>query len=530
MNGTNDKKRPGLLEGVRALAAAAALGLTLMAAPAAFAQTEPTPPPAAEAPATAEAAPAEAPAGEAAAAAEAEAPAIAAPEQTVDKGDVTWMLLSTMAVYLMIIPGLALFYGGLVRTKNMLSVLMGVTTVTVIGMVMYALVGYSLSFTTGPGALDTFIGGTSRFFLSDAGTDLSDNLVATFSTGVYLPELVFVVFQMTFACITASLVLGGLAERVKFIGVVLFAIFWPLLVYYPMAHMVWWWPGPDAVATNPDAPIASGLIWGFGALDFAGGTVVHINSGIAALVGCIILGKRTGYKKEPMPPHSLTMTLIGTGLLWFGWFGFNAGSNLESNYYAVLAMANTFLAPAAAGLSWMVAEWVTKGKPSLLGMASGIVAGLVAITPAAGFAGPVGALLLGLVAGPVCLFACSALKSMLGYDDALDVFGIHGVGGIVGAIGTGLVVNPAWGGAGVVDYVGCSEAGAVLSTCPVAAYDMATQLTAQIKGVLVTLAWSGVGSFVIFLVLRVTGLLRVSKDVEQEGLDIAEHGEAAYHP
>jgi Amt family ammonium transporter len=439
------------------------------------------------------------------------------------------MLISTMAVFLMIIPGLALFYGGLVRTKNMLSVLMGVSAVTVIGMVMYALVGYSLSFTTGPGALDTFIGGTSRFFLADAGTDLSDNVVATFSTGIYLPELVFVVFQMTFACITAALVLGSLAERVKFIGVVLFAIAWPLLVYYPIAHMVWWWPGPDAVAANPTAPIASGLIWGFGALDFAGGTVVHINSGIAALVGCIILGKRMGYKKEPMPPHSLTMTLIGTGLLWFGWFGFNAGSNLESNYYAVLAMANTFLAPAAAGFSWILVEWLTKGKPSMLGLASGIVAGLVAITPAAGFAGPMGAILLGLVVSPVCLFACSALKSILGYDDALDVFGIHGVGGIVGAIATGLVVNPAWGGAGVVDYIGCSADGAVLATCPVAAYDLVTQVTAQAKGVLVTIAWSGVGSFVIFLVLRVLGLLRVSKETEQEGLDIAEHGEAAYH-
>ncbi len=525
MNGLVEEKRRGMFHGARALAAAAALGLTLMAVAPTFAQAPP-PPAATEAAAPAAAPDAAASAPEAPAA---EAAKIAAPEQTVDKGDTAWMLVSTMAVFLMIIPGLALFYGGLVRTKNMLSVLMGVSTVTVVGMVLYALVGYSLSFTTGPGALDTFIGGTSRFFLADAGTDLSDNLVATFSTGIYLPELVFVVFQMTFACITASLVLGGLAERVKFIGVVLFAIAWPLLVYYPMAHMVWWWPGPDAVATNPTAPIASGLIWGFGALDFAGGTVVHINSGVAALVGCIILGRRTGYKKEPMPPHSLTMTLIGTGLLWFGWFGFNAGSNLESNYYAVLAMANTFLAPAAAGFSWILVEWITKGKPSMLGLASGIVAGLVAITPAAGFAGPMGAILLGLVVSPVCLFACSALKSMLGYDDALDVFGIHGIGGIIGAIGTGLVVNPAWGGAGVVDYIGCSEAGAVLGTCPVAAYSLATQVTAQVKGVLVTIAWSGVGSFVIFLVLRVLGLLRVSKEVEQEGLDIAEHGEAAYH-
>jgi len=464
---------------------------------------------------------------------------IAAPEATVDKGDTTWMLISTMAVFLMIVPGLALFYGGLVRAKNMLSVLMGVSTVTVIGMVMYALVGYSLSFTDG-GGLNTFVGGAGRFFLAAAdGTgsppapDLSDNLAATFSTGVYLPELVFVVFQMTFACITASLVLGGLAERVKFLGVVLFAIAWPLLVYYPMAHMVWWWPGPDAVATGAavadGAVTGAGLIWNFGALDFAGGTVVHINSGIAALVGCILLGPRHNYKREPMPPHSLALVLVGTGLLWFGWFGFNAGSNLEANYYSVLAMANTFLAPAAAGLSWMVAEWVTKGKPSLLGLASGVVAGLVAVTPAAGFAGPVGALLLGLIVGPVCLMACSALKSALGYDDALDVFGIHGVGGIVGALGTGLVVNPAWGGAGVVDYINCHDAATVLATCPVAAYDMGAQVLAQAKGVLVTIAWSGVGSYVIFFALKLLGVLRVQKDVEVEGLDIAEHGEAAYH-
>jgi Amt family ammonium transporter len=532
MNETR-KKKPGW-PGARALLAAAALsfGLMLSSGDHAFAQAPAAAPPAAEAAAPAAAA-AETPAPAEAAPTEAAPAEIAAPEVTVDKGDTTWMLLSTMAVFLMIIPGLALFYGGLVRTKNMLSVLMQVSTVTVIGMIMWALVGYSLSFTDG-GGLNNFIGGTGRLFLGDAGTDLSDNNAATFSTGIYIPELVFVVFQMTFACITASLVLGGLAERVKFIGVVLFAIAWPLLVYYPMAHMVWWWPGPDLVATGAavkdGAVQGAGMIWNFGALDFAGGTVVHINSGIAALVGAIILGKRTGYKKEPMPPHSLTMTLIGTGLLWFGWFGFNAGSNLESNYYAVLAMANTFLAPAAAGFAWTLTEWITKGKASLLGMASGIVAGLVAITPAAGFAGPMGAIALGLVAGPVCLFACSALKNMLGYDDSLDVFGIHGVGGIVGAIGTGLVVNPAWGGAGVVDYVNCHEAGAVLATCPVAAYDMAFQLTAQAKGVLVTLAWSGVGSFIVFFVLKILGLLRASKEAEQEGLDISSHGEAAYHP
>ncbi|WP_396273810.1 ammonium transporter, partial [Hyphomonas sp.] len=247
------------------------------------------------------------------------------------------------------------------------------------------------------------------------------------------------------------------------------------------------------------------------------------------LIGAIVLGKRMGYKKEPMPPHSLMMVLIGTGLLWFGWFGFNAGSNLESNYYSVLAMANTFLAPAAAGFAWVMTEWLTRGKASLLGLCSGIVAGLVAVTPAAGFAGPVGAIILGLIAGPVCLFACSALKSALGYDDALDVFGIHGIGGIIGAIATGFLVNPAWGGAGVVDYVSCNEAGAVLSVCPVATYNLATQVTAQIKGVLVTLVWSGVGSLIVFGALKVLGLLRVKEEEEQEGLDITSHGEAAYH-
>ncbi|MFN3911768.1 ammonium transporter [Hyphomonas sp.] len=453
---------------------------------------------------------------------------ITVPAPSVDKGDVTWMMVSTMVVFLMIIPGLALFYSGLVRTKNALSVLMQVGSVTVIGMILWALVGYSMAFTTGPSALlDQFVGGTGRLFLNDAGTDLADNLVATFSTGIYLPELVFVVFQMTFACITASLVLGGLAERVKFTGVVIFAIVWPILVYYPMAHMVWWWPGPDLVASG--TPAVGGFIWNFGALDFAGGTVVHINSGIAALVGALILGKRMGYKKEPMPPHSLMMVLIGTGLLWFGWFGFNAGSNLEANFYSVLAMANTFLAPAAAGFAWVLTEWLTRGKASLLGLCSGIVAGLVAVTPAAGFAGPMGAIILGLIAGPVCLFACSALKSMLGYDDALDVFGIHGVGGIVGAIGTGFLVNPAWGGAGVVDYVSCSEAGTVLATCPVAAYDLVTQVTAQLKGIGVTIVWSGVGSALVFGLLKVLGLLRVKEEEEQEGLDITAHGEAAYH-
>ncbi|MEQ1709391.1 MAG: ammonium transporter [Terricaulis sp.] len=451
---------------------------------------------------------------------------VAPPAPAANKADTTWMMISTVLVLIMIVPGLALFYGGLVRTKNMLSVLMQVSTVTVIGMMLWAFVGYSLTFTDG-GPLNSWIGGASRFFLLDNGTDLSDNLAATFSTGVYIPEIVFVCFQMTFACITAALVLGGLAERVKFIGIVLFSIVWPLLVYYPIAHMVWFWPGPDAVANDPDN-ISAGFVWAKGALDFAGGTVVHINAGIAALMGAIVLGPRHGYDRKPIPPHSLTMTLIGTGLLWFGWFGFNAGSNLEANYYAGLAMANTFLATAAAGFSWMLTEWLTKGKPSLLGMCSGIVAGLVAVTPAAGFAGPVGAIALGLLVSPVCIFFVSFVKSLLGYDDTLDVFGIHCVGGIVGALATGVLVNPALGGAGIVDYTTCLTDGDI-STCDALPYDLVTQMTAQGTGVLVTLLWSGAISLVIFGLLRITGLLRAPKEHEEEGLDLPGHGEVAYN-
>jgi Amt family ammonium transporter len=531
--GDRIKRLGGLRAGLAAIAAVTLLGV----GGAAFAQVTPVPTDTASAAPTETAAPTAAPTEEPSPVATAEAGTITAPEASVDKGDTTWMMVSTVLVLIMIIPGLALFYGGLVRSKNMLSVLMQVSTVTVIGMLMWATVGYSLAFTDG-GDLNEFIGGTTRFFLAAAdGTalptpaaDLSDNNAATFSTGIYIPEIVFVCFQMTFACITAALVLGALAERVKFIGVVVFSIVWPVLVYYPIAHMVWFWPGPDAVASHPADPIRAGFIWGKSAIDFAGGTVVHINSGIAALMGCIVLGRRTGYRKEPMPPHSLTMTLIGTGLLWFGWFGFNAGSNLESNYYAGLAMANTFLATAAAGFSWMLIEWITRRKPSLLGMCSGIVAGLVAVTPAAGFAGPMGAIILGLVVSPVCFFFCSTVKNMLGYDDALDVFGIHCVGGIIGAIGTGLVVNPAWGGAGIVDYVSCSADGAVLGTCPVATYNMGAQLVAQATGVVVTLVWSGVISLALWFILKVLGMLRVKPDVEEEGLDINEHGEVAYHP
>jgi Amt family ammonium transporter len=471
-----------------------------------------------------------APAAEAAPAAPApEAGKIKAPEVTVNKGDTAWMLISTALVLVMTIPGLALFYGGLVRTKNMGATLMQVSTVAIIGMIMWALFGYSLAFTDG-GKWNAVIGGTARFFLNDAGTDLSDNNAATFSTGVYIPELVYVLFQMTFAAITAALVVGGIAERVKFVGICIFAVVWPLLVYYPIAHMVWFWPGPDAIATHASDPVVgSGFLFGKGALDFAGGSVVHINSGIAALMGALVVGRRVGYKKEAMPPHNLVWTYCGAGLLWFGWFGFNAGSNLESNYYAVLAMANTFLATAAAGFSWCLTEWIFKGKPSFLGLSSGLVAGLVAVTPASGFAGPMGAIVLGLVVSPVCVFFCSFVKNMLGYDDALDVFGVHCIGGIIGALGTGILVNPALGGAGVVDYVNCSKDGAVLATCPVAPYDLVAQMTSQATDILVTLAWSGSVSLVIWLLLRVFGLLRVSQDTEVEGLDINEHGEAAYH-
>jgi Amt family ammonium transporter len=445
------------------------------------------------------------------------AAAAAAAPPTPDKGDTAWMLVSTILVLLMIVPGLALFYGGLVRTKNMLSVLMQVLVVSCIVMIVWAMWGYSMAFTDG-GGMDSFVGGFSKVFL--AGVTPSTT-VETFSVGVVIPEIVFVAFQMTFAAITTALVLGSFAERIKFSAVVIFSILWPTLVYFPIAHMVWWWPGPVFASTNPaEATIAgAGLIWAFGAIDFAGGTVVHINAGIAALVGAVLVGRRIGYRREAMPPHSLTLTMVGAALLWVGWFGFNAGSNLESNGYAGLAMINTFLATAAAGLSWPAAEWVMKGKPSLLGAASGVVAGLVAITPAAGFSGPMGAIFLGLFAGVACLFAVTVIKNALGYDDSLDVFGVHCVGGIVGAIATGIVVDPALGGAGIVDYT------TGMSVYP----GLATQVTAQIKGVLVTILWSGIGSAIVFSLIKLVVGLRVSEMAEREGLDIAEHGERAYN-
>jgi Amt family ammonium transporter len=413
----------------------------------------------------------------------------AAPALAADKGDTAWMLISTILVLLMILPGLALFYGGLVRTKNMLSVLSQVLGITALAILVWIGWGYSLAFDAG----NSVIGGTSKLFL--AGID-GDTLAATFSEGVGIPELVFVAFQMTFAAITAALVVGAIAERVKFSAVMLFTLLWLTIVYAPIAHMVW---------------AADGLIFGWGALDFAGGTVVHINAGIAGLVGVAFAGKRLGFLKDAMPPHSLVSTLIGAGLLWVGWFGFNAGSSLEAAGGAAIAMINTFAAPAAGVLAWMAAERAVSGKPSLLGGASGAVAGLVAVTPAAGTSGVVGAIALGAVAALACYWFVGSLKNRLKLDDSLDVFGIHGVGGIVGSIGTGLVTAPALGGFGAEDYA------------------IGAQTLVQAQAVLVAIAWSAIGSAVAFAIVKYTIGLRVGADAEREGLDIADHGERAYN-
>jgi Amt family ammonium transporter len=440
---------------------------------------------------------------------EAAAPA-AAPAPVADPGNTSWMLVSSVLVLLMTVPGLALFYGGLVRAKNMLSVLMQVFTICCLVMIIWVIYGYSLAFTSGP--LNSFVGGFSKAFLAGVNTG---TVVETFSAGVVLPELVFVCFQMTFACITPALVVGAFVERIKFTAVLLFVALWVTFVYFPIAHMVWFWGGPS-LYSDP-----AGLIFSFGAIDFAGGTVVHINAGVAALVGALLIGKRVGYPREPMPPHSMTLTMVGASLLWVGWFGFNAGSNLEANAYAALAMINTFVATAAATLAWIIIEAVKRGKASMLGAASGAVAGLVAVTPAAGFAGPMGAIALGAVAGAGCYFAVTVLKNAIGYDDSLDVFGIHGIGGIIGAVGTGILVNPALGGAGIVDYSTADFAAGYAGT--------ATQVLAQIKGVLVTIAWSGIGSLVIYKLVDLIIGLRPTPDAELQGLDLTSHGEVAYH-
>ncbi|RYD55720.1 MAG: ammonium transporter [Sphingomonadales bacterium] len=448
-------------------------------------------------------------------AAAAAASATVVPDDTmVSKGDVAWMLVSAALVLMMSVPGLALFYGGLVRTKNMLSVMMQVFSIVCIAGLMWCTIGYSMAFTNG-GDLNAYVGGFSKLFLK--GVD-ANTFAATFSNGVYLPETVFVVFQMTFAMITPALIVGAFAERVKFTPLMIFVVLWSILVYYPMAHMVWYWPGPDFTASLAGD---NGLLWGWGALDFAGGTVVHINAGIAGLVGCIVIGKRTGFKAEPMPPHSMTMTMIGAALLWVGWFGFNAGSNLEANKYAALAFINTMTATAAAGAVWAIIEQIVHKKPSLLGLVSGVVAGLVAITPAAGFAHPMTAIILGGVASIVCFFFVTTVKSIFKYDDTLDVFGIHCVGGIIGAIGTAIVANPAFGGQGWMDF---TVIPAVAGT-----YDMTAQLLTQSKAVGVTLLLSGGVSLVLFLLIKMIFGLRPSVEVEQEGLDINAHGERAYN-
>ncbi len=449
------------------------------------------------------------------------------------------MLISSALVLMMSVPGLALFYGGLVRTKNMLSLLTQVFAIVCVACIVWVFFGYSLAFTNG-GGLNDFVGGFSKAFLR--GVD-ANSVAATFSNGVVIPEYVYICFQMTFAMITPALIVGAFAERMKFSALLLFSTLWLIFIYFPMAHMVWYWGGPDAVGNAAKALAAAtdeaskkaaqdaldavnadaGLLFKWGALDFAGGTVVHINAGIAGIVGCLMLGKRIGYGRDLLAPHSLTMTMIGASLLWVGWFGFNAGSNLEANGSAALAMINTFVATAAAGLSWLLVEWAAKGKPSLLGMLSGAVAGLVAVTPACGFAGPMGSIVLGLVAGAVCFVMCSTVKNALGYDDSLDVFGVHCVGGILGALATGILVNPALGGVGAPDYA--TKPGELVA----AAYEFGPAFLSQAKAVGFTILWSGIGSAILYKIVDVVVGLRVTQDEEREGLDLADHGERAYN-
>lgn len=434
---------------------------------------------------------------------------------TVNKGDTAWMIVATLLVALMVIPGLALFYGGMVRAKNMLSILMQVFVIFSLTAILWATYGYSVAFTEG----NAFFGGLDKAFLKGI---TPDSMAATFTKTVYIPEYIYVAFQLTFSAITPALIIGAFAERVKFSAILVFTIIWFTFAYLPMAHMVWYWAGPDAytdAAAAEKAGATAGFLFQKGALDFAGGTVVHINAGIAGLIGAIMVGKRIGYKKEFIAPHNLTLNMVGASLLWIGWFGFNAGSNLEANGLAALVFVNTLLAAAAATLGWVGAEWIIRGKPSMLGATSGAVAGLVAITPACGWAGPMGSIGLGLAAGVVCFWGVTGIKHSLGYDDSLDAFGVHGIGGILGALGTAVVADPALGGSGVWDYV--SNA--------VAEYSMSTQLISQAWGVGVALVWSGLVSLVAFKLVDITIGLRVSEVTEREGLDIAEHGETAYH-
>ncbi|WP_396267839.1 ammonium transporter [Ideonella sp.] len=449
------------------------------------------------------------------------APAAAAP--TPNKGDTAWMMVATLLVILMTVPGLALFYGGLVRSKNMLSVLMQVLVTFSMIVVLWAIYGYSLAFTEN----NAFIGGFDRLFLKGTWDNVAGTFTnaATFSKGVVIPEIVFVAFQATFAGITCALIVGAFAERIKFSAVLLFTALWFTFSYLPIAHMVWFWMGPDAYtsAEVADAMTAkAGYIWQMGALDFAGGTVVHINAAVAGLVGAYMVGKRVGYGKEAMAPHSLTLTMVGASLLWVGWFGFNAGSALEANGFAALAFVNTFIATAAAVLTWSIGEALHKGKASMLGAASGAVAGLVAITPAAGNVGVGGALIIGAIAGFAGLWGVSGLKRILKADDSLDVFGVHGVCGIVGALLTGIFNSPNLGGpSAVADWT------TVTMIAP-DAYNIAGQVWVQAKAVLITVVWSAVVSVIAFKLVDMTLGLRVSEEEEREGLDISSHGETAY--
>lgn len=470
------------------------------------------------------AAPAAAPIAEAAAVvapAATAAPAVAAaaeapPVPVPNKGDTAWMMVATLLVIMMSVPGLALFYGGLVRSKNMLSVLMQVMMIFSLIVVLWCIYGYSLAFTEG----GAFFGGFDRLFLKGMTVD---SLGATFSKGVVIPEFVFLAFQATFAAITCGLIVGSFAERMKFSAVLMFVVLWFTFAYLPVAHMVWFWPGPDAftdAAAAEKAVAASGWLFQKGALDFAGGTVVHINAAVAGLVGAYVVGKRVGLGRESMAPHSLTLTMVGASLLWVGWFGFNAGSALEANGSAALAFVNTLLATAGAVVAWSFGEWVTKGKPSMLGAASGAVAGLVAITPAAGFVGPMGGLVIGLLAGVVCLWGVNGLKRLLGADDSLDVFGVHGLGGALGAVLTGVFAAPSMGGTGIYDYV----ANAVAPD-----YSIVAQVWIQIQAVLTTAIWSGIVAYLAFKLVDMVIGLRVTEEEEREGLDISSHGESAYH-
>jgi Amt family ammonium transporter len=513
---------------MKKLLASLALGLGLLVggtaaiaqapAPATMAASETVAAPAAPA----EAKPADAMAPAAAVAAPA-AEAAAAPVPVPNKGDTAWMMVATLLVILMTVPGLALFYGGLVRSKNMLSVLMQVMVTFSLIVVLWFVYGYSLAFTEG----NAFIGGLDRLFMKGIWDNAAGTFAnaATFSKGVYIPEIIFAAFQATFAGITGALIVGAFAERMKFSAVLMFMVLWFTFSYAPIAHMVWFWMGPDAYAAKEvaDAMTAkAGYIWQSGALDFAGGTVVHINAAVAGLVGAYMVGKRIGYGREAMAPHSLTLTMVGASLLWVGWFGFNAGSALEANGFAALAFINTFGATAAAVLAWCLGEALMRGKASMLGAASGAVAGLVAITPAAGNVGIGGALVIGGIAGFACLWGVNGLKKMLGADDSLDVFGVHGIGGIVGALLTGVFNSPALGGPGyVADWV-------TVTMVTSADYSIAAQVWVQAKAVLLTVVWSGVVSVIAFKIVDLTIGLRVSEEDEREGLDITSHGETAY--